>query len=42
MRNGLPSGEQIEIAAGDQRAVVVEVGAGLRSYSVGEREVLDG
>jgi aldose 1-epimerase len=28
MRNGLPSGEQIEIAAGDQRAVVVEVGAG--------------
>jgi aldose 1-epimerase len=42
MRNGLPSGEQIEIAAGDHRAVVVEVGAGLRSYSVGEREVLDG
>lgn len=42
MRNGLPSGQQIEIAAGDQRAVVVEVGAGLRSYSVGEREVLDG
>jgi aldose 1-epimerase len=42
MRNGLPSGEQIEIRAGDQRAVVVEVGAGLRSYSAGDREVLDG
>jgi aldose 1-epimerase len=42
MRNGLPSGEQIEIAAGDQRAVVVEVGAGLRSYTAGDREVLDG
>jgi aldose 1-epimerase len=42
MRNGLPSGEQIEIRAGDQRVVVVEVGAGLRSYTVGEREVIDG
>jgi aldose 1-epimerase len=42
MRNGLPSGEQIEIAAGDQRAVVVEVGAGLRSYTVGGRDVIDG
>ena len=37
-----PSGEQFEIAAGDQRAVVVEVGGGLRSYSAGGREVLDG
>jgi hypothetical protein len=26
-----PSGKQIEIAAADQRAVVVEVGGGLRS-----------
>jgi len=42
MRNGLPSGEQIEIAAGDQQAVVVEVGAGLRSYTVGGRDVIDG
>lgn len=42
MRNGLPSGEQIEIRAGDQRAVVVEVGAGLRSYMVAGRDVLDG
>jgi aldose 1-epimerase len=42
MRNGLPSGEQIEIAAGDQQAVVVEVGAGLRSYSAGGRDVVDG
>ncbi len=37
-----PSGEQVEIAFGDQRAVVVEVGGGLRSFSVGDREVLDG
>ena len=37
-----PSGEQIEIAFGDQRAVVVEVGGGLRAYSVAGREVLDG
>ncbi len=37
-----PSGEQIEITAGDQRAVVVEVGAGLRSYSAGGRELVDG
>jgi aldose 1-epimerase len=37
-----PSGEQIEIAAGDQKAVVVEVGGGLRSYSVGGRALIDG
>ena len=37
-----PSGEQLEISLGDQRAVVVEVGAGLRSYSVAGNEVLDG
>jgi aldose 1-epimerase len=37
-----PSGEQSEIAFEDQRAVVVEVGGGLRSYSVGGRDVLDG
>ena len=37
-----PSGEQIEIAAGDQQAVVVEGGGGLRSYSVGGRELVDG
>ena len=42
MRNGLPSGEQIEIRAGDQRVVVVEVGGGLRSYTAGGRDVLDG
>lgn len=41
MRNGLPSGEQIELRAGDQRVVVVEVGAGLRSYTAGGRDVLD-
>jgi aldose 1-epimerase len=37
-----PSGEQIEIAVGDQQAVVVEVGGGLRSYSAGSRELVDG
>lgn len=37
-----PSGRQFELRSGDQRAVVVEVGAGLRSYSVGGQELLDG
>src|SRR5499433_4206124 len=37
-----PSGEQIEIVAGDQHAVVVEVGGGLRSYTAGGRELVDG
>ncbi|MHB8531365.1 MAG: aldose 1-epimerase family protein [Solirubrobacteraceae bacterium] len=37
-----PSGRQVEIAAGSHRAGVVEVGGGLRVYSVGGREVLDG
>jgi aldose 1-epimerase len=37
-----PSGEQFEIAHGEQRAVVVEVGGGLRAYSAGGRDVLDG
>jgi aldose 1-epimerase len=37
-----PSGEQIEIAAEDQQAVVAEVGGGLRSYSAGGRELVDG
>lgn len=38
----LPSGRQFEIALGDQRAVVVEVGGGLRSYTAGGGDVLDG
>ena len=37
-----PSGRQFDLAFGDQRAVVVEVGGGLRSYSVGGRELVDG
>jgi aldose 1-epimerase len=37
-----PSGEQIEIVFGDQRAVVVEVGCGLRAYRAGGRDMLDG
>jgi aldose 1-epimerase len=36
------SGEQFELRYGNQRAVVVEVGAGLRRYQVGGRDVIDG
>jgi aldose 1-epimerase len=38
----LPSGRQFEIAHGEQRVVVVEVGGGLRSYTAGGADVLDG
>jgi aldose 1-epimerase len=38
----LPSGRQFQIELGDQRVVVVEVGGGLRSYSVAGVDVLDG
>jgi len=37
-----PSGQQVELRHGSQRAIVVEVGGGLRSYSVDDRAVLDG
>jgi aldose 1-epimerase len=37
-----PSGEQFEIEHGDQRVAIVEVGAGLRSYTVGPHDLLDG
>lgn len=37
-----PSGFQVEIATGDQRAWLTEVGAGLRRYVVAGRDVLDG
>lgn len=37
-----PSGAQIELTRGDQTAVVVEVGGGLRTYMVGDEDVLDG
>ena len=37
-----PSGEQVEIRRGDQRAVIVEVGGGLRAYEAGGRQLLDG
>jgi aldose 1-epimerase len=36
-----PSGEQFEIGHGDHRATIVEVGAGIRRYFVGDRPVLD-
>ena len=38
----LPSGRQFELEHDDQRAVVVEVGGGLRTYSVAGLELLDG
>jgi aldose 1-epimerase len=37
-----PTGEQIELRHGDQTAVVVRVGGGLRTYDVAGRAVLDG
>ena len=41
-RSSPPSGEQFEIRAGDHRAVVTEVGATLRSYTVDGHDVVDG
>jgi aldose 1-epimerase len=38
----LPSGEQIAIAHGDQRVVVTEVGATLRTYATGGVAVVEG
>jgi aldose 1-epimerase len=40
--NELPSGRQYTIVHGADRATVVEVGGGLRSYIAGGRELLDG
>jgi aldose 1-epimerase len=37
-----PSGEQVKLSHGDQQAVVVGVGGGLRAYTVGDLPVLDG
>jgi aldose 1-epimerase len=37
-----PSGQQFALAHGNHRAVVTEVGAGLRTYSYSGRELLDG
>jgi galactose mutarotase-like enzyme len=37
-----PSGAQYRLASGDQEVTVVEVGGGLRSYTVGGAPVLDG
>ena len=36
-----PSGEQFALRFGSQRATVVEVGGGIREYSVDGRDVLD-
>ncbi len=36
-----PSGRQFELSRDEQRAVVVEVGAGIREYTVGGRPVLE-
>jgi len=37
----LPSGKQFEITRGDQRAVIVEVGGGIRLYEAAGKAVLD-
>jgi aldose 1-epimerase len=37
-----PSGTQLEIAHGNHRVTVVEVGGGLRTYAFGGQDVLDG
>ncbi|HEY5316807.1 MAG TPA: aldose 1-epimerase family protein [Solirubrobacteraceae bacterium] len=37
-----PSGEQISLELGPQRATVVEVGGGLRAYALGGWDVVDG
>jgi aldose 1-epimerase len=37
-----PTGRQIRLSHGDQEAVVVEVGAGLRTYEAGGQPVIDG
>ena len=37
-----PSGTQFELSFGELRACAVEVGGGLRTYAVGDRQVLDG
>jgi aldose 1-epimerase len=37
-----PSGEQFELVLGEQRAVVVGFGGGLRSYSASGKDLLDG
>jgi len=38
----LPSGQQIHLARGDQRATVVEVGAALRTYTVAGDDLIEG
>ncbi len=38
----LPSGAQVELVHGSQRAVVVEVGGALRSYEANRLQLLDG
>ncbi|MEO8749045.1 MAG: aldose 1-epimerase family protein [Allobranchiibius sp.] len=42
MQTVFPSGEQWTIQHGDHEAVIVGVGGGLRSYRVGERDLLHG
>jgi aldose 1-epimerase len=37
-----PTGRQLELARGDQHATIVELGAALRSYSIGGRPRVDG
>ena len=40
MTEASPTGRQFTISHGDQQAVITERGAGLRSYSVGDRDMV--
>lgn len=40
--SAIPSGEQFVIASGEHEAVIVEVGGGIRSYTVAGEPLLDG
>ena len=41
-QSAAPSGEQYEVTFGTNRAAITEVGAGLRLYTVGGRDVIEG
>lgn len=42
MASTIPSGRQFALESGNQRVIVTEVGAGLRTFTVGGQPVLDG
>ena len=42
MNQSFLTGEQFEIRRGDMRAVITELGAGLRLFSIADQAVIDG